>query len=133
MSQPLIFISTNRLKEGQREAYQQWLADFIPFCEEREPDLQAFYVYFDDDGEHVTGVQVHANPQSMLTHMAVTREHISAGYADYLEETESIQVFGEPTDEMLAMMEQIASTGTPISINRPHNGFNRFPRTTPSR
>lgn len=127
MSAPFIFVSTNRLKEGKREAYEEYLADFVPFIQEREPELQAFYQYLDEDGEHVSGVQVHTNVGSMLNHMQIAQQHIGESYDQYLEETVSIQLFGEPTEEVLAMMRQLASRGVPISINRPINGFDRLP------
>lgn len=126
MSAPFIFVSTNRLKEGKREAYQKYLDDFVSHVEEREPDLHIFRMYLDEDGEHVNGVQVHRNPQSMLNHMRIAREHIGEAYADYLEETVSIQLFGEPSEEVLTLMQRLASQGTPISVNRPFHGFDRL-------
>jgi hypothetical protein len=127
MSSPFIFVSTNRLMQGQREAYQKYLDDFVPFIEQHEPELQVFRMYLDEDGEHVSGVQVHRSPRSMLNHMEIAQQHIGDAYADYLEETVSIQLFGEPNHEVLALMQRLAGEGVPISINRPFNGFDRLP------
>jgi hypothetical protein len=49
------------------------------------------------------------------------------------EETVSIQVFGEPTEDVLTMMQRLASDGVPISINRVFTGFDRFSQPAPTR
>jgi quinol monooxygenase YgiN len=127
MSDPFIFIGTHRLKAGKREAYEQHVADFVRFIEAEEPRLRLFSFYLDEDGDHVSVVQVHPDAESMATHMQVAHQHIGDSYADYLEETVSIQVFGEPTDVVLGMMRKLAGDGVPVSIQRPFEGFDRLP------
>jgi quinol monooxygenase YgiN len=127
MSEPLIFIGTHRLKQGKREAYEQHVADFVRFIDEQEPQLQLFTFFLDEDAEHVSVVQVHPNAESMGRHMQVAHQHIGDSYTDYLEETVSIQVFGEPTEPVLAMMRKLAGDGVPVSIQRPFAGFDRLP------
>ncbi|WP_052668039.1 putative quinol monooxygenase [Nitriliruptor alkaliphilus] len=126
MSEPFIFIGTHRLKEGKREAYEQHVADFARFIDEQEPQLQVFTFYLDEDAEHVSVVQVHPNAESMGLHMQIAHQHIGDAYTDYLEETVSIQVFGEPTDAVLTMMRKLAGDGVPVSIQRPFAGFDRL-------
>jgi hypothetical protein len=65
----------------------------------------------------------------MLTHMQVAHDHIGTAYADYLEETVSIQLLGEPTAEVLAMTERLAGDGVPVTVNRSFAGFDR-PKTS---
>lgn len=132
MSTPFVFVGTYRLKEGKREAYLRHLADFVPYVEENEPQLVLFSTYLDEEGEHISGVQVHPDADSMLTHMQVVREHVAESYADYLDETVSMQIFGEPTDDVLAMMSKLAGDGVPVSINRPVEGFDRLQRGAPA-
>jgi hypothetical protein len=132
MSAPFIFVSTNRLEEGQRDAYKDHLVDFVPFVHEQEPQLLAFYFYLDEDGEHISCVQIHPNPESMLTHMQTVREHIGEAYDQYLAETVSIHIFGEPTDDILTMMQRLAGDGVPISINRVFTGFDRLSQPAPT-
>lgn len=128
MSEPFVFIGTHRLKEGTREAYEEYVAGFVRFIEEREPQLRLFTFFLDEDAEYVSVVQVHPNAESMGVHMQVAQEHITDAYADYLDETVSIQIFGEPTTEALAMMRRLAGDGVPVSINRPFAGFDRLPK-----
>jgi hypothetical protein len=127
MSEPFIFIATHRLKAGKREAYQEHVEDFVRFIDRQEPQLSLFTFFLDEDAEHVSVVQVHPNAASMGLHMQVAREHIGDAYTEYLDETVSIQVFGEPTDDVLAVMRHLAGDGTPVSIHRPIAGFDRLP------
>ncbi len=53
--------------------------------------------------------------------------------AEYLEEMVSVQIFGEPTAEVLATMRHLAGQGVPVSIHRPFAGFDRQPPQTGSR
>jgi quinol monooxygenase YgiN len=126
MSDPFIFIGTHRLKHGKREAYEQHVADFVRYIEAEEPQLQVFTFHLDEDAEHVSVVQVHPDAASMGRHMQIAHQHIGDSYTDYLEETVSIQVFGEPNDAVLAMMRQLAGDGVPVSIQRPFAGFDRI-------
>lgn len=132
MSEPFIFIGTHRLKPGKREAYEQHVADFARYIDEHEPQLQVFTFYLDQDAEHVSVVQVHPNAESMGIHMQVAHQHIGDAYTDYLEETVSIQIYGEPTDAVLATMRQLAGDGVPVNINRPFGGFDRLPEPAAS-
>ena len=133
MSRPFIFIGTHRLQEGKREAYEAYVADFVRFIDEHEPQLQLFTFFLDEDAEHVSVVQVHPNAESMGLHMQVAHQHIGDAYTEYLEETVSIQIFGEPTPEVLAMMQRLAGDGVPVSIHRPFAGFDRLlQQTSPS-
>lgn len=130
MGEPFIFVSTHRLKEGKREAYQQYVADFVPYIEERNPHLHVFHLYLDEDGEHVSVVQVHDDARSMEEHMRMARQHIGESYDEYLDVTVSMQIFGEPTDDVLATMKQLAGGGVPVSINRSFDGFDRLQPAT---
>jgi hypothetical protein len=128
MSQPFVFIGTHRLKDGKRAAYEKYVADFVRVIEGREPQLSLFTFFFDEDAEHVSVVQVHPNAESMGAHMQIAQQHIGNAYAEYLEETVSIQIFGDPTPDVLAAMRQLAGDGVPVSIQRPFAGFDRLPQ-----
>lgn len=86
----------------------------------------AFNVFADEDGTEVSVVQVHPDAESMLRHMEVVRQHITAAYADSLETTRSMVVFGPPSDEVLGMMTQLAPPGVPVHVKPRHlAGFTR--------
>jgi hypothetical protein len=113
MSGPFIFIATNRLKAGA-------------LIEANEPRVLAFNEYVDDDGTEVAVVQVHPDADSMEFHMGVVREQAERAYAETLEATTSIQVYGMPSDAVLDMLSRQAGSGPSLSVKRHHlGGFTR--------
>jgi hypothetical protein len=71
-------------------------------------------------------VQVHPDAASMEAHMEIVRERAQAAYAETLDATVRIQVFGEPTEGILETLRQQAGSGVEISVNGEHlGGFTR--------
>jgi quinol monooxygenase YgiN len=125
MSQPFIFVGTHKIKKGKLEEYKKLLPELVEVVETNEPRLIAFNLYVDEDSNRITGVQVHPDAASMEFHMKVVAEHIREAY-DYIEKTESIDVFGKPTDALLGMLRQAAPPGTPLRVLPIHEaGFTR--------
>ena len=126
MASPFIFIATNRLKPGQLDRERTRVAGLVEFIEANEPRLIAFNEYVSESGDEVTVVQVHPDAASMEAHMEIVRERALQAYAETLEATVRIQVFGEPTDEIFETLRQQAGNGVEISVNGEHlGGFTR--------
>jgi quinol monooxygenase YgiN len=125
MSQPFIFVGTHKIKEGKLDEFRKSLQELVELVETNEPRLIAFNIYVDEDANRVSGVQVHPDAGSMEFHMKVAGEHIRGAY-DYIEKTESIDVYGQATDAILGMMRQAAPPGTPLRVMPIHEaGFTR--------
>jgi hypothetical protein len=131
MSGPFIFIATNRLKEGRLDDERKRVPGLAAFTEVNEPRLIAFNEYVNEDGTEVGVVQVHPDAASMEFHMHVIRERAARAYAETLEATTSIQVFGTPSDSILEMLRQQAGSGIRLSIKPHHLGG--FTRPSPPR
>jgi hypothetical protein len=126
VSGPFIFIATNRLKPGKLAAERKRVPGLVDFVEASEPRLLAFNEYVNDEGTEVGVVQVHADVESMAFHMEVVAERAAAAYAETVEATTSIQVFGTPSDSVLAMLERQAGIGVPLKVMPQHlGGFTR--------
>jgi hypothetical protein len=130
MSGPFIFIATNRLKEGKLEEERRRVPGLCDFIEANEPRLIAFNEYASEDGTEVGVVQIHPDAESMEFHMEVVGERAARAYAETLEATTSIAVYGEPSDAVLAMLSRQAGAGVPMVVNRHHLGG--FTRARPS-
>lgn len=125
MSTPFIFIGTHRIKPGKLDDYRKEFQGLVEFVEANEPRVIAFHIYVDEERDLVTGVQVHPDPASMEHHMKVVAEHIRGAY-DYIETTESIQVYGEASEMLEKGIHQAAPPGTPLQLVRSHDaGFTR--------
>jgi hypothetical protein len=126
MTCPFIFIATNRLKEGRLESEKTRLPDLVDFIQANEPRLIAFNEYANEEGTEVAVVQVHPDAESMLFHMKLIAERAAGAYADTIEATTNIQVFGVPGAEVADMLRRQAGAGVPLSV-KPHflGGFTR--------
>ena len=126
MTGPLIFIATNRLKQGKLDSEQKRLPDLIDFIQAHEPRLLAFNEYANEEGTEVTVVQVHPDADSMVFHMELIAERAASAYADTIDATTNIQVFGTPSGTVTDMLRRQAGTGVALSI-KPHHlgGFTR--------
>jgi hypothetical protein len=126
MSGPFIFIATNKLKPGALEAERLRVPQLCEFIEQTEPRVLAFNEYANDEGTEVAVVQVHPDAESMQLHIGVVREQAERAYAETLEATTSIQVFGMPNSAVLDMLRQRAGAGPSLSVKRHHlGGFTR--------
>jgi hypothetical protein len=126
MIQPLIFIATNKLKPGALEAERQRVPELSDFLKASEPRLIAFNEYVNDQGTEVAVVQVHPDAESMRLHMGIVRERAARAYAETLDATASIQVFGTPDDATMAMLAQQTGSGVQLSVKSHHlGGFTR--------
>jgi hypothetical protein len=122
MSSPFIFIATNRLKAGQIDRERQRVPGLVAFIEANEPRLIAFNEYINEAGDEVTVVQVHPDTASMEAHMGIVRERAQQAYAETLDATVRVQVFGQPSEAILATLRLQAGNGVEISVNGEHLG-----------
>jgi hypothetical protein len=58
--------------------------------------------------------------------MGVVAERAARAYAETLEATTSVQVYGEPSDAVLEMLRRQAGAGVALTVKRQHlGGFTR--------
>jgi hypothetical protein len=111
MSGPFIFIATNQLREGKLDAERGRAIELSSFIEASEPQLLAFNEYVNDEGTEVGVVQVHPDAASMEHHIDLVAERAASAYAETLEATTRIQVYGVPSCAR--------SPRKPVSCSRP--------------
>jgi hypothetical protein len=126
MTGPFIFIATNRLKQGKLDDERKRVPDLVDFIRAKEPRLIAFNEYANEEGTEVAVVQVHPDASSMIFHMELIAERAAGAYADTIDATTNIQVFGTPSDTITEMLRRQVGSGTPLSV-KPHHlgGFTR--------
>jgi quinol monooxygenase YgiN len=126
VSTPFVYIGTIRLKEGKLDAFERACAGLVSFIEANEPRLIAFNVYANEDGTEVSVVQIHPDADSMVFHMQLLHEHISAAGEDSpLDVTTSNQVYGTPNETVLELIKRV-DPGVPLIVKpNPLGGFTR--------
>jgi len=126
VSGPFIFIATNRLKPGKLADERNRVPGLVDFVEANEPRVIAFNEYVNEAGTEVAVVQVHPDAESMAFHMEAIAERAASAYAETVEATTSIQVFGTPGNAVLEMLRRQAGTGIALSVKPDHlGGFTR--------
>ena len=127
MSGPFIFIATNRLKPGAYDRECRRVPGLVDFIEAGEPQLLAFNEYINAEHTEVTVVQVHPDAASMEFHMGVVRERAAEAYAETLDSTTQVQVFGTPNNAVVETLRVQAGAGVPLSVHAEHlGGFTRL-------
>jgi hypothetical protein len=123
---PFIFIATNRLKPGKLDDETNRLPGLVDFVHANEPRLIAFNEYANEAGTEVAVVEVHPDADSMAFHMKAIAERAASAYADTIDATTSIQVFGTPGSAVIELLRRQAGAGVPLSV-KPHylGGFTR--------
>jgi hypothetical protein len=124
--EPFIFIATNRLKPGKLDDERARVRGLVDFIAANEPRLIAFNEYANEEGTEVAVVQVHPDADSMAFHMQVVAERAATAYAETVDATTGIQVFGTPSTAIVEMLRRQAGAGVPLSV-KPHHlgGFTR--------
>ena len=126
MPTPFIFIATNRLKPGRLARERERVTRLVAFIEANEPRLIAFHEYANEDGTEVGVVQIHPDADSMEFHMQVIRQRAEQAYAETLDATTSIQVYGAPSEAIMEMLRRSAGPDVALSVKPYHlGGFTR--------
>jgi hypothetical protein len=114
--------------EAGFDAEQQRVPALSDFIEAHEPRLIAFDEYVNTERSEVTVVQVHPDAASFEFHLGVVGDRAREAYAQTLEATTSIEVFGTPTETILRTLRQQAGSGIRLNIYPHHlGGFTRAP------
>jgi len=126
MPSPFIFIATNRLKPGRLDRERERVPGLVDFIAANEPRLIAFNEYVSESGDEVTVVQIHPDTASMEAHMGIVSERAQEAYAETLDATVRVQVFGQPSAAILETLRQQAGNGVEVNVNGEHlGGFTR--------
>jgi hypothetical protein len=125
MSEPFIFITTSKIKEGRLDEYRTYTRKSVEIIHANEPRLIAFSTYINEAGTKATTVQVHPDVESMMFHMQVMRERMDIAFENL--ELESMTICGKINDQFLEMAKQFATSGVSLNINpEALGGFTRF-------
>lgn len=125
MSDPIVFISHQKIKDGKFDVYVQYYRETVKMVEQTKPQTLANLGYANVDGTEFTIIQVFADAEAMETHMRGMGE--AAKKAFEFVQVFRIEVFGKPTDMVMGIMQQMVGSGVEFSIEpQPVGGYTRF-------
>jgi quinol monooxygenase YgiN len=126
MDDLLVLVDTSEIRGGKIDELRDAVRGLAEFVEANEVTPIAYHVYFSDDGERMTVVQLHPDSASMELHMQVAGP-VFARFAD-LVELQTVDVYGSPSDkvvEQLRAKAELLGTAT-VSVHDRQAGFIRL-------
>jgi hypothetical protein len=117
MSEPVIFISNQRVKKGKLDAYAEYYREVAKDAEANKPGTAAHLAYGSEDGSAVSIVHIFPDAEAMERHMLGVDELAKKAY-EFMEIV-SFEIYGRPSDAVLGAMQQIAGSGVTLDI-KPH-------------
>jgi quinol monooxygenase YgiN len=112
MSEPIVFVSHFRIRDGKLDAFKQHTSDISRLLEAEKPRTSAFLPYTSDDGE-VTFVHVFADADAMDAHVQGADER-SKAVQEFLS-PDGWEIYGKPSADVLRMLNQ-GATATGVSL-----------------
>jgi len=116
MPEPIVFISHFRVKKDKLDGLRHLSREATELLEADKPRTLAFLAYLNEHGSRVTIVHVFADADSMDLHVQGSEERTRAAYEFVEPEGFEIEIYGTPSDRVLEMMRQEATSGGKLSV-----------------
>ena len=114
MTDPIVFISRNRVKEGLLDEFTEHYGASVPAIEAGKPGTLVQLAYLSEDGAEVVIVRVFPNAEAMDLQLQGADDRSKVAYR-FIEPT-SIEIYGKPNDFAMQMMTKVAGSGIEVSV-----------------
>jgi len=122
MSEPIVFISSHRIKEGKLDGFKHVSREMVPLLEAAQPNTVLFQGYLNEEATGVTFVWVFPDADAMDLHFQGAEERAAKAY-EFIQ-PQRFEIYGRPSDQVLAMMRREAGTGVGLVVKpQPMGGF----------
>ena len=128
MSEPVVFISHFKVKEGKVDELRRLAGEVERSLREDKPRTAAWLVYLNEDGTRVSFVHCFPDAPAMDLHFEGSDERSVAVYE--FVEPDGFEIYGRPSDEALETMRQ-AAAGSGVSLRVLPDHVGGFLRTGP--
>jgi uncharacterized protein YkuJ len=120
MTEPIVFISRNKIKEGMLEELRQSTKEGMALIEAGKPGTVFHNAYVNEDGSEVSFVHIFQDAEAFEHHLIGVDDRAKRGY-DFIEPI-SMEIFGSPGDKILHMFNQIEAGGVSSTLWPQHVG-----------
>jgi hypothetical protein len=125
VSEPIVFISNQRIKVGKLDGYKQYYRQVAELTKATKPGTVAHLAYVSEDGTEASIIHIFPDAESMEQHMRGVGELAKKAF-EFMEVV-SFEIYGKPSDTVLETMTQIVASGVTLSIKpQPIGGYIRF-------
>jgi quinol monooxygenase YgiN len=115
MSEPIVFISHFRIKEGRFDALKQRALDTADDLQSEKPRTILFLSYVDEDRSTISFVHAFADADAMDLHIEGAGERSRAAF-EFIEPI-AWEIYGSPSTAALETMRQTATaSGATLSV-----------------
>ena len=115
MSEPVMFISHFRIKEGMLGAVKELQGVVTPRPEAEKPQTLAFLAYLSEESTEVAFVHLFADADSMDAHFEGAQERAKTAYE--LMEPQGWDIYGSPSSQALEGLRKAAmSAGVALTV-----------------
>jgi len=120
MSEPIVFISRNKIKEGQAEEFRKHYRDSIPTTIADKPGTAIQLAYENEQATEVTIIRLFPNADALDQQIQGADQRSKKTY-EFIEPI-GIEIFGTPSPATLEKMKKIAGSGVFVSLSPKYMG-----------
>jgi hypothetical protein len=131
MAEPIVYVSTWRVKPGAFDEYTRFYAELVRIVRDNEPRVVAFLAFANDDQSELTNVHVYPDGATLDNHMAVLASQMRLLPDDLTAVTANLEpvritVLGTPSGAASEMDDNLRQAGVPFDVKaRFLGGFTR--------
>jgi len=120
MSEPIVFISRNKIKEGKTDEFRNHYQESIPPIMAGKPGTLAQLAYENEEAAEVSIVRFFPSADALDLQIQGADERSRKTYT-FIEPI-SIEIFGTPNPDTLEKMKKIAGSGVVVRISQNYIG-----------
>jgi len=125
MSEPIIFIAHQKIKQGKAEEFKKIYQEVGEWMEANKPQTAAHIAYVSEDGREASVVHIFPNVEAMEKHM----QNLGAVGAEAftLMEIAGFDVYGTPSKMVMENMLKVVGPGAKVNFRpQPAGGYIRL-------
>jgi len=114
MTDPIVFISRNRVKKGMLDEFRKHYRDSIPPIEAGKPGTLVQLAYVNKDATEVDIVRLFPSAEAMDLQLQGADERSKVAYR-FIEPT-SIEIYGTPSTFAMEVLKKVAGSGIDVNV-----------------
>ncbi len=114
MSDTIVFVSHNRVKEGKLDALKTYYRQVAEMTEANKPGTLAHLAFLNEEGTEMSIVHLFPVAQAMELHM-IGVDKLARKAREFMESVR-LEIYGAPSDRVLEMMREAAGSGVTLVI-----------------
>ena len=115
MTEPIVFISRNKIKAGRAEDFRKHYANSLPVTSEEKPRTLAQLTYENEQAAEVTVIRLFPDADALDLQLQGADDRSRKTY-EFIEPM-SIEIFGQPNPSTIERMQKIAGSGIAVNIS----------------